>query len=216
MERTARTPRLLIAVVAIGLAALGLKWFAGANTGAGGQPDRQSGSFTAPRGPSSAGQKPGSRGAQPGGPLIVQVAGLVRRPGVYRLPVGARAFQAIEAAGGPLRSGDPSALQLAARLADGARLEVPAKAKANAAVGDGSTGTVAAGSGSGTGPTGPVSLSSATVAQLDSLDGIGPALAKRIIEWRQSHGGFSAVSDLDRVPGIGPAKYEAIKDSVVP
>ncbi|MEI6446461.1 MAG: helix-hairpin-helix domain-containing protein [Actinomycetes bacterium] len=213
MERTARTPKLLIAAVAIGLAALGLKWFAGANTGAGGQPDRRSGSFTSARGPSSAGQKPGSRGAQRGGPLIVQVAGLVRRPGVYRLPVGARTFQAIEAAGGSLGRGDPGSLQLAARLADGARVEVPAKARAAVAS---APGGAAAAAGPGAGPAGPVSLSSATVEQLDSLDGIGPALAKRIIEWRQAHGGFSSISELDRVPGIGPAKYEAIKDSVVP
>jgi competence protein ComEA len=61
-----------------------------------------------------------------------------------------------------------------------------------------------------------VSLGSATLEQLDSLDGIGPALAKRIVEWRQTHGGFSSVADLDKVPGIGPAKYAALKDAVVP
>jgi competence protein ComEA len=213
VERTARIPKLLIAVVAIGLAGLGLKWFAGVNAGAGEQQGGQRGSFTAPTRSSSEAGQWGGGASQRGGPLIVQVAGLVRRPGVYRLPVGARTFQAIEAAGGSLGRGDPGSLQLAARLSDGARVEVPAKARA--AVGS-APGGAAAAAGPGSGSTGPVSLSSATVEQLDSLDGIGPALAKRIIQWRQTHGGFSSIAELDRVPGIGPAKYEAIKDSVVP
>ncbi len=214
VESAARIPKLLIVAVAICIAALGLKWFAGANGGAGRQSAGRADAFAAPEAPPSGQQEPGRSAGQRGGPLVVQVAGLVRRPGVYRLPVGARTFQAIEAAGGPLGGGDPGALQLAARLADGARVEVPAKSRA--AVGAVPVGTAAGASGSTPGSTGPVSLSSATLEQLDSLDGIGPALAKRIVEWRQTHGGFSSVADLDKVPGIGPAKYAALKDAVVP
>ena len=62
----------------------------------------------------------------------------------------------------------------------------------------------------------PVSLSQATAAQLEELDGIGPALAARIIEWRESHGGFSSVDQLEQVPGIGPARMEALRTRVVP
>lgn len=215
MDDTARGSKLLFTFAALVVVALGLKWFAGANAPSGGQAGRSGGPASASHrsGSTSEQVRSGSWAAQGGGPLIVQVAGLVRRPGVYRLPVGARTFQAIEAAGGSVGRGDPGALQLAARLSDGARVEVPARARAAVAS---ATGGAAASAGSGPGQAGPLSLASATAEQLESLDGIGPALAKRIIEWRQAHGGFASISDLDRVPGIGPAKYEAIKGSVVP
>ena len=142
--------------------------------------------------------------------LTVQVAGLVRRPGVYRLPPGSRVFELIRLAGGVRRGGDAQALQLAARLADGARIDVPSVARHPTASPAGTAGEGEAGG------SGPVSLASATAEQLERLDGIGPALARRIVEWRDSNGGFSSVADLDRVPGIGPAKFAAIKDEVVP
>ena len=153
----------------------------------------------------------GGSAARPDVELTVQVSGLVRRPGVYRVRPGARVFELIRLAGGVRSGGDAQALQLAARLVDGVRIEVPRAPGRRAAAGEPATGPTGDG-----GASGPLSLASATAEQLERLDGIGPALARRIVEWREGNGGFSSVADLDRVPGIGPAKFAAIKDEVVP
>ena len=138
---------------------------------------------------------------------LVHVAGEVRRPGVYRVGGDSRVIQAVRIAGGPTRRADLSRLNLAAPLADGQQVVIPARPRPGAA---GVAGT-------GGGPeSGPVSLSSATAADLEALDGVGPALAARIIAWRDSHGGFTSVDQLDDVPGIGPARMEALKPRLVP
>ncbi len=137
---------------------------------------------------------------------LVHVAGEVRRPGVYRVGGDSRVIQAVRIAGGPTRRADLSRLNLAAPLADGQQVIIPARPRPGA-----QGGSVAAG-----GESGPVSLSSATAADLEALDGVGPALAARIIAWRDSHGGFSSVDQLDDVPGIGPARMEALKPRLVP
>ena len=133
---------------------------------------------------------------------MVHVAGEVRRPGVYRVPHGARVLAAVERAGGPTAGADLTLLNLAAPLQDGQQVIVPARAPAGAA------GVPAA--------SGPVSLSSASAEQLEELDGIGPALAARIVEWRTAHGGFAAVDQLAEVPGIGPGRLEALRDRGIP
>ena len=137
---------------------------------------------------------------------LVHVAGAVRRPGVYSIAPGARVVSVIRRAGGPTRRADLSALNLAAVLQDGQQVLVPSRAPAGAA-GPGSPATAGGG---------PVSLSSADAAALDGLDGIGPTLAARIVEWRAAHGGFSSVDQLLEVPGIGPARLESLKSQVVP
>ena len=137
--------------------------------------------------------------AEPRG--LVHVAGAVRHPGVYPIAPGARVIAAIRRAGGPTRRADLSALNLAATLQDGQQVRVPARAPAGAAAGGGG---------------GPVSLSSADEAALDALDGIGPTLAARIVEWRGAHGGFASVDQLLEVPGIGPGRLEALRSQVVP
>lgn len=142
--------------------------------------------------------------------VIVHVAGLVRRPGIYRFRQGARVYEAIAAAGGPAAGADQNAIDLAARLSDGSRLFIGSRG-----AGQGQAGVEASSAGDG-GAAGPVSLNDASVEQLDQLDGIGPALAARIVEWRRDHGSFSSVADLDRVPGIGPAKLAALRSSLVP
>ena len=146
---------------------------------------------------------------------MVHVAGLVRHPGVYRLNAGARTYEAIQAAGGAAKGSNQNALSLAARVADGATILVPAKLRAANTVGSAAVSAAVAGVGAD-GSSSPVSLGSATVEQLDGLDGIGPALAKRILQWRDAHGGFRSLTDLDSVPGIGPAKLAALKGVVVP
>src|SRR4051794_17080323 len=152
---------------------------------------------------------------------VVHVAGAVRNPGVYRLTAGARVQDAVERAGGPRRGGDVNAINLAAKVVDGQQVVVPSRAAGGAvpapAAGAGASagaGGAAAAAGAAPGP--PVSLNSATADQLDTLDGIGPATAAKIIAWRTQHGGFRSVADLGQVPGIGPKKLAAIKDRVQP
>ena len=136
--------------------------------------------------------------------VLIHVAGEVRRPGVYRVAAGARVLRAVKAAGGPTGRADLSGLNLAAPLQDGQQVRVPGRVAA-----------VASGA-SGVAPAGPVSLSSATVEQLDALDGVGPTLAARIVAWREQHGGFASVEQLLDVPGIGEGRLEALRPSVTP
>jgi competence protein ComEA len=149
---------------------------------------------------------------------VVHVAGAVRNPGVYRLPAGARVQDAVERAGGARRGGDVNAINLAAKVVDGQQVVVPSRAAGGAAAvasrDDAGGGGAAAVAGAAPGP--PVSLNSATADQLDTLDGIGPTTAAKIIAWRTQHGGFRSVADLGQVPGIGPKKLAAIKDRVQP
>lgn len=139
---------------------------------------------------------------------MVHVAGEVRRPGVYPIAAGARVIEAIRGAGGPTRRANMSGLNLAATLQDGQQVVVPAKVAPGAA---------AAGAGAGEGEgAGPISLSTATAEDLDRLDGIGPTLAARIVEWRTAHGGFASVEQLLEVPGIGPTRLDNLRSHVVP
>lgn len=140
------------------------------------------------------------------GGVLVHVAGAVRRPGVYRLPGAARVEAAVTRAGGATRAADLGGLNLAARLEDGQQVVVPRRAAAGAVAAAGGT----------EGAQGPVSLSSASAEQLDEIDGIGPTLAARIVDWRRQHGGFASVDQLLDVPGIGEGRLEALKGAVVP
>ncbi len=142
-----------------------------------------------------------------GGP-VVHVAGEVRRPGVYVMRPGARVERAVARAGGATRRADLAALNLAATLQDGQQVVVPRRVPPGAFGG--------AGGGAGAAPGAPISLSRATAQELETLDGIGPALAARIIEWRTAHGGFASVDQLMEVSGIGPARMEALRARVVP
>jgi len=147
---------------------------------------------------------------------VVHVAGAVRRPGVYRLPAGARVQEAVRRAGGARPGADVNAINLAAKVADGQQVVVPQRAAAGVAAAPAGGGS-SAGATAGAAPAGPpISLNSATAEQLDTLDGVGPATAQKIIAWRTQHGGFRSIADLGQVPGIGPKKLAAIKDRVQP
>ena len=146
----------------------------------------------------------------PPGPLVVDVTGAVRRPGVYRLAAGARVQEAVRRAGGTTAKADSAAVNLAAKVADGQQILVPERAPVLAA---GSAPAAAAGAATASGP---VSLNSATAEQLDQLDGVGPATAAKIIAWRTANGGFSSIDDLGQVRGIGPKKLEALRPQVTP
>jgi competence protein ComEA len=132
--------------------------------------------------------------------LVVHVAGAVRKPGLYRLDEGSRVADAVARAGGATAPADTSAINLAAPLADGMQVLVPRRVSG------------AAGKTVG----GRVSLSSATLAELDALPGIGPVTAQKIVDHRAQHGGFRSVDDLDAIPGIGPARIEQLSDLVSP
>lgn len=141
-----------------------------------------------------------------GGDVVVDVAGAVRRPGVYRLPTGARVTDAIDRAGGPAGDALLEAINRAARLTDGQQVVVPARGPAGAA----------AAVGVPPGDEGPISLGSATVEQLDTIDGIGPVTAEKIIEYRDQHGGLGSVEQLDELSGIGPATMESLRSRLQP
>ena len=167
-------------------------------------------------GPSSpAAPAAGVRVARSDGRLaVVDVAGAVRAPGVYRLPASARVDDAVREAGGPKRDADLSGVNLAAKVEDGRQYIVPEKAStaggtAAAAPTGGAGDTAAAAS-----PSTPLNLNTATAEQLDQLDGVGPETARKIVAYRQQKGGFRSVEELDQVPGIGPQRLAALRDLV--
>jgi competence protein ComEA len=135
--------------------------------------------------------------------LVVDVAGAVRRPGLYRLEPGARVADALAAAGGATRRANVDAVNLAAPLADGLQVIVPLRGAAGA-------------SSSSPSATAPVDLNSASVEQLDALPGIGPSTAQKIVDYRQAHGAFHSLEELDAVPGIGAGRIAQLKGLVVP
>lgn len=144
----------------------------------------------------------GSSGSlQRAGSLVVHVAGAVREPGVVRLESDDRVADAIDAAGGWSAGADRAGVNLAARVVDGQQVVVPRKL----AGGQGASGVA-----------GPISLSSATVQQLDELDGIGPGLAQKIVDFRTQNGGFSSVDQLGEVPGIGDKRLESLRSQLQP
>lgn len=142
--------------------------------------------------------------------IVVHVAGAVARPGLHTVGGGARVGDAVDAAGGPSLDADLDALNLAAPLADGERVYVPAVGEVDpAALPAGPPGTGATAS-----PAGPVDLNTASAADLDGLPGVGPSTAQAIVDDRDRNGPFASVDDLDRVRGIGPAKLEALRELV--
>jgi competence protein ComEA len=142
----------------------------------------------------------------PSSRVVVDVVGAVRLPGLYRLAQGARIADAVARAGGATAKADLAQVNLAAPLADGEQVVVPRR---------GAPGTAEGGAAPGN-PTGPVQLSTATLEQLDTLPGVGPATAQKILDYREKHGAFTSVDELDAVPGIGPKRLEQLRELMVP
>ncbi len=150
-------------------------------------------------------------------PVVVDVAGMVVRPGVYELAQGDRVIDAIRRAGGPRRGADLTSINLAALLVDAEQILVPRRGSAGGVSAAGGVAPGAAPPGAGPGgavPGAKVSLNAATLEQLDSLPGIGPVLAQRILDYRQQHGPFRRVEDLLNVSGIGEARLADLKPLV--
>ena len=137
--------------------------------------------------------------------LIIDVTGEVVSPGVYELPAGSRVIDAIKAAGGARPKAALSDLNLARVIKDGEQIYVDLIYKAGASVRAGSKASA---------PRGPININRATMSDLDSLDGIGPVIAKRIIAYRTANGPFTALEDLLKVSGIGDAKFAQFKEKI--
>ncbi|SEE52043.1 competence protein ComEA [Arthrobacter alpinus] len=217
------TFRALVVVLAVIAAALGVLWIEAAGVqGASAQLSSDApGKVTIPpvgKDPqvgeaSAAGEAPiqpiGTAAAQAAG-LVVHVAGAVKNPGVFTLMPGSRVFQAIDAAGGALPEANLSALNLAATLSDGTQILVPVQGQASPVnplnpAGPADTGPA---------PQGLVNLNTATAAQIETLPGVGPVLAERIVAWRTDHGPFTSVEGLNAVTGIGPKLLAGLQELV--
>jgi competence protein ComEA len=162
----------------------------------------------------SAGASSSAGEAHAGRRIYVHVAGAVRRPGLLRLQDGARVAVAVDRAGGPLRRADLSGVNLAAKLDDGQQVIVPERGAAGAATATATAPGTTAPPGSAGVP--KLSLGAVTVEQLDELDGIGPTLAQRIVEYRTEHGGFRSLGELREVEGIGEKRFESLRESLQP
>ncbi|MFI5708914.1 helix-hairpin-helix domain-containing protein [Kribbella sp. NPDC051620] len=142
--------------------------------------------------------------------VVVDVAGKVRRPGLVHAPAGSRVADVLAAAGGALPGVDLTTLNLARQVTDGEQIIVGAPA-----TGPAGPPTPAHPAGTAATPANtPIDLNTATLAQLDSLPGVGPVLAQRILDWRNEHGRFTTTDELQEIPGVGPKKYESLKPHV--
>jgi competence protein ComEA len=132
----------------------------------------------------------------------------VSKPDVYRLPAGSRVNDAVQRAGGPTPGAEVEGLNLAARLTDGQQIVMPGRAAGPGAgvAGSEGAGTIDA----------PISLGTATMEELDTIEGIGPVTAQKIIEFRDQHGGTSSVDQLDQIDGVGPATMDALRSRLQP
>jgi competence protein ComEA len=201
-------------VVAAVLAALALLQFAGCGDRGGGSPVRIE------RSPQS-GADVSASGARSGARIYVHVAGAVRRPGLLLLPPGSRVAVALDHAGGPQRRADLTGVNLAARLEDGQQVIVPVRGVAAGSAGAPATAAAPGAADPGAAPPGSagvpkLSLGVATVEQLDQLDGIGPTLAQRIVDYRTEHGGFRSVEELREVEGIGEKRFATLRSALQP
>ena len=137
--------------------------------------------------------------------VFVDVAGKVNKPGVYKLPSGSRAIDAITAAGGARKGVDLSDINLAHQLVDGEQILVGAPKPVLASRSKGSSKVKL---------NGPLNINTATAAQLDALPGVGPVTAGRIITYREKNGPFKSIDDLRKVSGMGASKFEALKSLI--
>jgi competence protein ComEA len=146
-----------------------------------------------------------------GNPLVVDVAGKVRHPGVVTVPPGARVIDAINQAGGTRPGAKTDTLNLARHVVDGEQILVGVTASPSAPT---PPGNVPGLPGASAVPGTPIDLNTATATQLDQLPGVGPVLAQRIVDYRTQHNGFRSVEELRQVSGIGEAKYADLKNLV--
>ena len=204
-----RSQLLVYGAVAAALLVVGIRWVQGSGSGGG---SSQGVSYASEGSGASSGGNGSFGVGSTSEDIVVDVAGEVRDPGVYRMPAGSRVNDAVARAGGATGAANLAAINLAARLSDGQQVVVPGRALA-AAAGGAADPAAAATAGAATGP---ISLGSATVADLDTIDGIGPVTAQKIVEFRDQHGGVSSVDQLSQISGIGPATMQSLRSSLQP
>lgn len=159
--------------------------------------------FGSPEGPPAASPTPSPV------PIFVDVAGWVRRPGVYEFTSGQRVIDAVDAAGGPRPGADLTSLNLAAPLVDGTQILVPRPGVPPFGAGTGTVPGIDGGDGGAL-----VNVNTADATELETLDGVGEVIAAAIVEYRTLNGPFTSIDQLEDVSGIGPSTLEGIRDSV--
>ena len=204
MEGIGRAQLVVYAAVGVALILVGARWLTASG-------DASTGAVGIRPSPSGGSSASGGFSAGVGGEdVVVDVTGEVEDGGVYRLPAGSRVDDAVRRAGGSSARADLDSINLAARLSDGQQVVVPRVTPAAAAA------STAAAGGDPAAQDAPISLGSATVEQLDTIEGIGPVTAQDIIDFRDQHGGISSVDQLDQISGIGPATMEALRARLQP
>ncbi len=171
--------------------------------------DAGPGRTSSPAPGASGGARGGAGSETPASVLLVHVLGAVARPGIVELRPGARVVDAIASAGGLAADADAGGVNLVRPVSDGEQLVVPREGEVIAPQ---ATGVGGGPAGASAGSLVNVNLASAT--ELQSLPRIGPALAQRIVDWREAHGSFAAPADLMKVSGIGQTLFDGLKDLI--
>ena len=203
MDTLGRAQLVVYAAVGVALLLIGERWLAA--------PGDSSSAAETVSNASSPGADSGFAAGPGGEDVIVDVTGAVSDSGVYRLPAGARVDDAVKRAGGATADASLDSINLAAKLTDGQQVLVPERLPSASA-----GGTDPAASGEPGATDAPISLGSATIEQLDTIEGIGPVTAQDIVDFRDEHGGVSSVDQLDQISGIGPATMEALRARLQP
>jgi competence protein ComEA len=205
VDRIGRSQLVVYAAVGIALLIVGARWLGSAG-------DSSAASASDTHYSAGQGSSGGFSSGMGGEDVVVDVTGAVGDPGVYRLPSGSRVDDAVKRAGGATARANLDSLNLAAKLTDGQQVVVPEAAPA----GTGSTAAAPVPGSDQASSDAPISIGSATVEQLDTIEGIGPVTAQDIIDFRDERGGVSSVDQLDQISGIGPATMEALRARLQP
>jgi competence protein ComEA len=211
MGSLSRSQLIVYGAAAVVLLLVGARWIRSGD--AGGEPAGDV-TYSDSSAPTAGGESAGSLAVdvEGGADVVVDVAGGVVNPGVYRLPAGSRVNDAVKRAGGATARAEIEAINRAARLTDGQQVIVPERATGAA----GSVASSATAGGAASEATAPIGLGTASLEELDTIEGIGPVTAQKILDYRDQRGGIASIEQLDEIDGIGPATMEALRSRLQP